>query len=166
MTKAKNPTKKARAKAWAAFSKFIRARDCVLTCGTTDYGKCCTCGKVFEYGRLQAGHFIPGRNNAILFDPRCVHAQCVGCNIYANGRQPVYYQFMIEKYGRDAVDELFRQANLSMKLTEQDYQDYADRFNRWAKEIERNQVVSPGLGLEFVAELRFRLGMAGTNGPV
>jgi hypothetical protein len=157
MTATKNPVKKARAKAWKAFSKYIRYRDCMLTCGTIGHGKCCTCGKVFTIERLQAGHFIPGRNNAILFDPRCVHAQCVGCNMYGGGQQPAYYEFMIKRYGRETIDELFRQANRSMKLTAQDYEDYAKKFQNWAYRIELNEVLPDDEALDFIGEIRARL---------
>lgn len=154
----KNPVKKAKAKAWRAFSKYVRLRDCMLSCGTTEYGKCCTCGKVFAFDRLQAGHFIPGRNNSILFDPRCVHAQCVGCNMYGNGQQPAYYAFMLDRYGRQTIDELFRQANLSMKLTAQDYEEYARKFQNWANCVEVNETLPDGAALDFISELRAKLG--------
>ena len=155
----KNPVKKARAKAWKAFSRYIRLRDCLMTSGNLEYGKCVTCGNVFAIDRLQAGHFIPGRNNAILFDPRCVHAQCIGCNMYGGGKQPAYYEFMLQRYGREVVDELFRQANTSLKLTADDYQEYAIKFDRWAKHISLNEVLPTDAALEFVGELKAKLGM-------
>ena len=97
---------KAKAKAWRAFSRYIRLRDAVLTTGTTEYSKCVTCGNTFSIERMHAGHFLPGRTNSILFDERGVHAQCIGCNIYADGRQAEYYLYMLDRYGREVVDDL------------------------------------------------------------
>ena len=160
MIKVKRDTiTKARAAAWKEFSRFIRLRDCLFTTGNLEYGRCVTCGKVLEFSRLQAGHFIPGRNNSILFDVRCVHAQCVGCNVYGGGQQPSYYWYMVEKYGKETIDSLFRQANCSLKLTAPDLREMAARFRRWSKHIEQNGIV-PAEDIEpYMVELRSRIGM-------
>ena len=63
-------------KTWVVFSEFIRKRDCLLTTGLIDYGKCITCDKTVPMKLLQAGHFIAGRHNANLFSERGTHAQC------------------------------------------------------------------------------------------
>lgn len=160
MTKSKKDTvTKAKAAAWKAFSRFIRLRDCLYSTGSIEYGKCITCGQVKAIGQLQAGHFIPGRNNSILFDPRCVHAQCAGCNLYGGGQQPKYYAEMVARYGAETVDELFRQANMSMKLTAPELREMAARFNRWAKYIERNEIVPVGETEPFIEELKARVGI-------
>lgn len=93
-------------KAWNSFSKFVRARDCMATTGFPDAGNCITCGGVFPFKELQAGHFIPGRGNAVLFDERQVHAQCYRCNIKLKGNWVPYEAFMVEKYGRRIVEEM------------------------------------------------------------
>lgn len=74
MIKNKKTPKK---KAWDAFSRYIRTRDCLKSTGDRNRGACVTCGRVFDFKKLQAGHFIPGRVNSILFDEQCVHAQCL-----------------------------------------------------------------------------------------
>ena len=75
----------AKAAAWTAFSRLIRTRDCIRTSGNPYEGDCCTCGKRFEFKRLQAGHYFHGRVNATLFDERNVHAQCDACNRWKQG---------------------------------------------------------------------------------
>lgn len=72
--------KKSKKKAWDAFSKYVRLRDALKTTGTHTHAKCYTCLKrypAFGKGCLQAGHFIPGRNNSILIDEVGVNAQCL-----------------------------------------------------------------------------------------
>jgi hypothetical protein len=67
-------------KCWKEFSAYIRLRDCLETTGKTTEGLCYTCGRVYPNGKvggLQAGHFIPGRHNSILFDFDMVKSQCL-----------------------------------------------------------------------------------------
>lgn len=94
------------------FSMFIRMRDCLETTGTLDEGLCCTCKKRYPLKKLQAGHFIPGRMDSILFEPTCVHAQCYRCNMRRQGEWVRYYRFMQKKYGDAQIARL-------MKLSEQ-----------------------------------------------
>ena len=81
---------------WEVFSLYIRARDADKNGLCT----CCTCGKkLFWRGvECQAGHFVPGRTNSILFDERIVHAQCSRCNKYLGGNVWEYAKFMKLRY--------------------------------------------------------------------
>lgn len=101
-------------KAWELCSRAIRLEaresDGLVTC--------ITCGVRLPWNRgIQAGHFIDGRYNAILFDERGIHPQCMGCNVMLNGRKEEYFVFMEEKYGREVIDELRRQRNQSRSFT-------------------------------------------------
>ena len=100
---------KAKKKAWTIFSLYIRTRDAILTTGTKDSCKCVTCGRIYplkSLGGLQAGHFIAGRRNSIIFDERNCHAQCYGCNVMKRGNTTEYWLFMEKEYGRVVIDEL------------------------------------------------------------
>ncbi len=97
---------------WKIFSIYIRMRDCLETTGTITHGKCCTCGRDYPIGKLQAGHFVPGRMDSILFEPTCVHAQCFRCNIKLGGNWVKYYRYMQKKYDQAQIDRL-------MELSEQ-----------------------------------------------
>ncbi len=104
-------------KLWKIFSIYIRMRDCLETTGTTTRGKCCTCGKVYDFANLQAGHFIPGREDSILFDPACVHAQCYRCNVKRSGEWVKYFRFMEKKHGREFIFELMKCSEIKCKIT-------------------------------------------------
>jgi len=54
---------------------------------------------MYPFGKLQAGHFMPGRTDNILFEEEAVHAQCYRCNVTMSGMWPAYYTAMEEKYG-------------------------------------------------------------------
>ena len=98
--------KPAKNKCWVQFSKFIRLRDCLKTTGSLTHGACCSCGKVLPLGKLQAGHFMPGRSDSVLLDEQTVHAQCYFCNCERQGNWPGYYKFMVDMHGQDVVNDL------------------------------------------------------------
>ena len=89
---------------WDVFSKLIRAtyRD------WKGEARCVTCDKFYPVKLLQAGHFIPGRMNSILFDERGVHPQCYNCNINLKGNPRKYDAFMERTYGSEVIAELDR----------------------------------------------------------
>jgi len=109
--------KKLKKKVLKNFSKYIRLRDCLNTTGTLGMGRCCTCGNVFPFIKLQAGHFLPGRRNSVLFDERNCHAQCIGCNTFGRGKPIEYREFMKEKYGEKVIEELEQKAKQTVKFT-------------------------------------------------
>jgi len=93
-------------KAWNEFSKYIRRKECLKYSVGASWGYCYTCGKSKFFNELQAGHYIPGRRPAYLFDERQVHPQCGYCNGTLKGNWPKYYEKMVEEYGRELADEL------------------------------------------------------------
>lgn len=123
-TKTKKPKRKPakeltltgmRAKLWPVFSRYIRMRDCLEATGTITHGKCCTCGRSYSISKLQAGHFIPGRVDSILFEPTCVHSQCYRCNVLRQGEWVKYFRFMNREYG---LEYIFKMMDLSEKKCE------------------------------------------------
>ena len=112
---AKTERQKAKEKAWSAFSKYIRLRDCIITTDTTYEGICVTCNRLYPFKQTQAGHFIPGRNNAVLFREDMVHLQCAGCNLNPprgkGGNLIKYWPFMENTYGRERVDKMIAEAH-------------------------------------------------------
>ena len=105
--------KKAKAKAWTEFSLWVR----LSAANSRGYAACVTCGAIKHYKRLQAGHFVPGRGNAILFDERGVHPQCFGCNIFKHGNPRMYNRWMKKHYGQAVIDELDDLSLTSRKYT-------------------------------------------------
>jgi len=105
----KSELSKAKKKAWEVFSKYIRTRDALRTTGTLDEALCVTCNRRYPIKQLQAGHFIPGRHNSILFDEKNCHAQCYGCNVMKKGSTVQYWIFMEKMYGRKAINRLIKE---------------------------------------------------------
>jgi hypothetical protein len=100
-----------RRRAWAEFSRYVRLRDALATTQTTTCCRCITCGSLHPIegkGAIQAGHFLPLRRDAYLFDERGVFGQCAACNIRHNGMWPAYYRALVSKFGEGVIDEMFR----------------------------------------------------------
>lgn len=106
--------KKAKDKAWAAFSLYIRTRD----------KRCCTCGGAVQ----QAGHFIDGRHNVVLFSERGVHGQCYRCNVPLKGNKLEYWLFMERTYGREVIDELMAESKQTVQYKTHDYLEIAEKY--------------------------------------
>lgn len=114
---------------WPTFSRYIRLRDCLRTTGRATHGKCVTCGKIKPMKQLQAGHFIPGRTDAILFDPKQVHAQCYRCNMKLQGMWHVYYKFMLsEGYTHDDIQDMIDHANDPIEFTREWFEEAQEYY--------------------------------------
>ena len=135
MNTKKLKTKKLKAKCWRTFSNYIRMRDCLETTGTTERGRCCTCGKIIPYKGSHAGHFLPGRHNANLFDEHGCHLQCVHCNTYLQGAGAEYYKFMLNKYGQKEIDRLMKQNRTTKKWKPGELKELEQHFRDKIGEI-------------------------------
>jgi hypothetical protein len=100
------------------------------------YCTCVTCGVRKPWKEMQAGHFIDGRNNAILFDELGVYPQCYACNCMKSGNKVEYFRFMQEQVGDKIIDELRKKAKQQRKFTEEELIDMRSEYNRKAKEYE------------------------------
>lgn len=136
----KSSYKRQKDKTWDAFSRYIRVRDCLYSTGTPYMGRCVTCGAMKQFEDLQAGHFIDGRGNSILFDERGVHAQCYSCNVCKHGNKVEYFRFMQANFSDAVIDELRANRGKAVKLTEARLKEMeAEYKERTAELIEGDQ---------------------------
>ena len=126
-------------KVWPVFSLYIRMRDCLRTTGKPDWGICITCGEPRHIKDADAGHFIQGRHNSILFDETCVHFQCRSCNRFKGGRQLEYRRAIIQLYGEGYDEELERRNNQTKHFTIEELEKLLDYYKQKAKELEVNE---------------------------
>ena len=134
---------------WSLFSKYIRLRGCLKTTGTITRGRCITCGRIYDFNKLQAGHFIPGRAKSILFNDKCVHGQCFRCNVVLGGNWPRYYRFMQKTYGQQTIEDLITASFIDTTFTEK-WVDQSFEYYSWAVDyMRRNQQL---VGEEIEAE--------------
>lgn len=120
---------KLKVKAWGIFSKYIRLKYADAE-GMVD---CYTCNNERKHWtKMQAGHGIGGRTNAVLFLEDIVKPQGVGCNMFANGRYAVFTRKLIEELGLERYDEIVKLSNTITKFTPDDYiriyEEYKAKF--------------------------------------
>lgn len=116
-------------KTWAKCSEYIRRKYAAYN----GMVRCVTCGTVKHWKEMQAGHFIDGRNNAILFDERGIHPQCYSCNIMKHGNKIEYFKFMELNYGRALIDELCIQSKKTVKFTTWELEDIIKKYDEKIK---------------------------------
>lgn len=124
---------KAKKKAWTWFSLYIRTRG-----SDGDFNTCVTCKRVYPIKSLQAGHWLPGRHNSVLFDPRNCHPQCYGCNVPNKGNPIKYYHFMEETYGSEVMDELEELDKHPIQFKVVDLQELEELFKDRYKKLLKN----------------------------
>lgn len=115
-------------KLWKVFSKYIRLRD---NC------TCISCGKKDEFGKMDAGHYIPKTaGNAIYFDERNVNCQCTYCNRFMHGNLTKYAIALRKKYGEGILEELDQKRNQIVIFTENDYLRMIEEYKNKIKQLE------------------------------
>jgi hypothetical protein len=123
----KRPTLKSlKNKAWKLMSEWVRRKDADEG-GTT---RCVTCRVPIYWKEAQAGHFVGGRTNAVLFHPDLVHVQCVACNVFRSGNYAAYTLFMLDLYGREKVEEFLALKNKVVKYTRSDLEDLIQGYKQ------------------------------------
>lgn len=85
-------------------SKIVRFRD----------KRCVCCGAI---DKLTDGHLITRTCAIIRFDLTNNNCQCAPCNFLHEFRPERYTNWWINKYGKDAYDELVAQSKLTKKWT-------------------------------------------------
>ena len=109
---------------WTLFSKYIRNKYADFRGNAA----CVTCDKTYPIKLLQAGHFIPGRMNSILFDERGVFPQCYNCNINLKGNPRKYDHFMERTYGREVIADLDRLSVQPKHFTVEELESLKERY--------------------------------------
>lgn len=123
---------KAKEKAWKQFSKYIRLKYCT----DGEYVECYTCGKFYHWKKIQAGHALAGRGNAVLFQEDIVRPQCVGCNVFQHGRLDEFVLKLSKEIGVERINYL-RDLKHSgvIQFKTQDYLDLAEEYKNKIKNL-------------------------------
>jgi len=138
---------------WTNFSKFIRLKECLETTGTLNFGKCCTCNSVLSFNKLQAGHFVPGRSNAVLFHEDIVHLQCISCNHHKSGNLTEYVEYMHRRYGIEKTSYLRGLRYQKVKYSEFDFYLLNEEFKKKIKLLENGDYVKKNGYIKFKEQL-------------
>lgn len=129
---AKKPTaSKLKKKLDTVFSQYIRLR-------YSDHigmVSCFTCGCVKHWKQQQAGHFQSRRHLSTRWDEQNVQVQCQSCNIWNQGQQWKFGQYLDQHYGVGTAEELEYKSKQLNKLTVKDYKDLIKFYESKVKEL-------------------------------
>ncbi len=118
--KTKNVTKtqaKLKKELDAIFSRYIRQK----------YpARCYTCGKTDT--PLQCGHFVSRQYLATRWDENNCRPQCVGCNIYGNGKPLDFEENLKKELGDQFVEQLKASRHQSLKLDRHWYEKQIAKY--------------------------------------
>lgn len=118
----------AKKRAWDMFSQWVRVKKGIDTTNYPFLGICVTCYKQFHIRALQAGHMIPGRSNAVLFQKELVNPQCVACNEGLHGRPKRYRKVMVIKYGEAKVARWEKEAKKVIHDRDMDFKSVEIKY--------------------------------------
>lgn len=108
------------------FSQYIRQKY------ANEQGNCScyTCGVKKHWKELQNGHFVSRSQLATRFDEDNVRPQCVGCNVFGDGKTALFATKLDEELGLGTVSRLYRQAQQITK----DY-PYIEKIEEYTKKL-------------------------------
>ena len=93
------------------FSIFIRLRDI----DADGFSYCVTCGKPMTLKTSQCGHFISRRHFSTRWEEKNCAAQCVGCNMFAQGKQYEFGLAIDMRFGVGTAQKLLIQSKNKFK---------------------------------------------------
>ena len=102
------------------FSKYIRQRDS----DDEGYCRCCTCGEVHHWTKIQAGHFISRKHYATRWDESNVNAQCVKCNVFKYGEAYLYSLYL----GENLSEQMYFKSKQIVKFTDIEIKEMIDIY--------------------------------------
>ena len=64
---------------------------------------CYTCGSVYHYTKMDAGHYISRVNRGTRWDLRNIRPQCTRCNRWAEGEKHLFREALVNELGEAEV---------------------------------------------------------------
>lgn len=129
----KKPTvTKLKAKADKLFSEYIRRRFAEFD----GFVSCFTCGVKKHWKEQQAGHFASRRHMSTRFDYKNVQVQCQACNIWNQGQQWKFGQYLDLTYGHGTAEELMQKSKEINKMSRIDYEILIEEIKEKLSELD------------------------------
>jgi hypothetical protein len=91
---------------------------------------CYTSGAEMRWQDLQAGHAIPGRHNAVLYDLDIIKPQSMRDNIFLRGQHHVFATKLIEEHGMDWWQAKLEGSKKIVKYSRQDILEMTEQFKQ------------------------------------
>jgi len=106
------------------FSLYIRQR------GMNSAGNnfCFTCGIELPWRQLQCGHFVSRRFTNTRWHELNCWPQCNDCNVNKHGNLKVYEVNLIDKFGKEAIEELKVLSRVSKKVFNYEIEELTKKY--------------------------------------
>ena len=117
----------------AVFSQYIRLKESIEIDGER-YATCVTSGEQRPWKQLQCGHFYTRGRYATRWDEMNCHPQSYRDNVLLKGNYINYTRYMIDRYGREAVDELERKSLSTVKISSVELKEMIEKYKKLVAE--------------------------------
>lgn len=107
------------------FSRYIRLKH-----SHNEMCTCYTCGKVLHWKEIQNGHFIPRNILITRWDENNCRPQCVGCNVFGNGKILDFEDALIKEFGKKEVEKLKASRFQILKVDSHWYKEKIDFYTQ------------------------------------
>jgi hypothetical protein len=78
---------------------------------------------------------VPGRTNSVLFHEEITNEQCPKCNLWLGGNYQAYTLYMLDKYGREKVDEFLQLKHQVRKYTTSELEEMIGKYQQKLKDL-------------------------------
>ncbi len=119
----------------SVFSQYIRLKDSV-----GGPASCVTCGGTKPWKEMQNGHFFTRGRQTTRWDEMNCHVQDYRCNVILSGNYINYTRFMIDRYGREAVDELEKKSLSGEKITTPELRERIEYYKNKVNELLKKEI--------------------------
>ncbi len=113
------------------FSLYIRQ----LYSDENGYGNCYTCGKHVHYKEAHCGHFISRNILITRWAENNCRLQCVGCNIFGNGKVLDFQDNLVKEIGVKAVEKMKASRHQVCKMSTADYLEKVSYYKQKVGEL-------------------------------
>lgn len=120
------------------FSLYIRLRD-AMDGGRT---RCISCGNVFPFEKIQAGHYFTRHNMSVRWDVDNVHSQCFMCNCHESGNIESYTPRLVAKIGQERYDALCARAREARKWSGDELRDMIRLYTKEARRLSKEKGIN------------------------
>jgi hypothetical protein len=110
----------------AIYSQYIRL---------SEPNVCVTCGEQKHWKELQNGHFYSRGRYATRWEDLNCHPQCARCNVFLKGNYINYTRYMIDRFGREAVDQLEVKSKSTIKISTPELEEKIEYYKKKVKEL-------------------------------
>ena len=120
------------------FSYYVRLR----SADKNGRNQCCTCGKIDNWKSLQCGHFVSRKHLATRFHELNCFPQCVACNIFRNGEQWKFGQFLDRNFEKGVSEELIILGHSTLKISKVEYEEKISYYKNVVKNLKQEKGIS------------------------